>query len=219
MLLRYIERNSVMKRFKLHLCALLAFIILSLNISCSTDTSQNNTPIFPTTQSEDIQKLEGLIKSQTSAIEKYRKELEELKNTISSISPENTTSQFPSTKPTILFTYELNGNNATITGFYGTDKKIIIPSHIDGYKVISISDSCDLPKEPTEIVISDGIERIGWFAFSNCTSLLKILIPSSVISIGHSAFGDFSDRITIYCPSGSFAESYAKSYGIHYEIS
>ena len=207
-----------MKRFKLYLCSILLLIIVPLSISCSTRSIQSNTPSPAPTPNDDIQKLEELIKDQTSAIEKYRTELEDLKNAISSMTPDDTISPEPSTKPTAQFTYELKDNSATITGYYGSDKKLIIPSHIDGHKIASIADSCDLPMDPTEIIISEGIERIGWFAFSNCTSLLKIYIPNSVTSIGHSAFGDFSDSITIYCESGSFAESYAKSYGIRFEL-
>lgn len=56
----------------------------------------------------------------------------------------------------------------------------------------------------TEIIIEDGINSIGNFAFAYCSKLKEISIPSTVTSIGKSAFVlcikletvDFSDNLT-----------------------
>jgi hypothetical protein len=68
------------------------------------------------------------------------------------------------------------------------------------------------------VIISEGVEVIDWFAFYRCSSLESVTIPSSVRRIGHSAFEGCSTRFTVYCHDGSFAQSFAQSYGITYAI-
>jgi hypothetical protein len=208
-----------MKRFILYICFIVAIALPVFMISCSPQAPQNNIPADPEPQATDVQKLEELIKNQTTSIEQYKSELESLKDIILGLKQDiPTSSPEPTPEPSAQFTYEIDNNSAVITGFSGDEENMVIPSHIDGYKIIAIADNCNLPQKARVILISEGIEKIGWFAFSNCTSLIKITIPDSVTSIGHSAFGSFSDQITIYCPDGSFAESYAKSYGIKHEL-
>ena len=38
------------------------------------------------------------------------------------------------------------------------------------------------------LVIGDGVTRIGWYAFSDCSGLTSLTIPNSVKSIGSNAF-------------------------------
>lgn len=52
---------------------------------------------------------------------------------------------------------------------------------------IVLSDGTDI-KKLTELVIPDGVERIGKRAFSACSNLTSVSIPGSVMSIGESAF-------------------------------
>jgi uncharacterized repeat protein (TIGR02543 family) len=40
----------------------------------------------------------------------------------------------------------------------------------------------------TKVVIEDGVNRIGYFAFSNCTGLKTLTIPNTVSFIGYEAF-------------------------------
>ena len=52
----------------------------------------------------------------------------------------------------------------------------------------------------TELVIPEGVTSIGDYAFTGCTSLMRVTIPSSVISIGSSAFNGCSSLISITIP-------------------
>ena len=63
------------------------------------------------------------------------------------------------------------------------------------------------------VVIPQGMKTIEGRAFSSCASLDAAYIPDSVTSIGQEAF---SDQVTIYAPSGSFAEDYASENGLSF---
>ena len=120
------------------------------------------------------------------------------------------------TEGSALFSYVREGDVAIITGYSGEDSRLVIPTMIDGYAVSAISDNAFSSKKIRDVVIPDGVTKIGWFAFSECSSLSSITIPASVTSIGYSALPSGISPVTIYCPKDSFAERYAKSYGISY---
>ena len=116
------------------------------------------------------------------------------------------------------FKYIVSDGDASITGYDGDQKKIVIPASINGYRVTSIADGAFEGSKLTDVIISDGIEYIGWFAFGNCSALRSITIPSSVTSIGYGALGTAEAAPFIYCHADSFALSYAKSYGLSYAV-
>lgn len=58
------------------------------------------------------------------------------------------------------------------------------------------------------------ITTIGEKAFYGCTGLTSAKIPATVVKIGDSAFSNCSPWLVISCDKGSYAETYAKSYGI-----
>lgn len=67
----------------------------------------------------------------------------------------------------------------------------------------------------TSVTIPSRVTSIGDYAFSNCYNLSSITIPSNVTSISDTAFSNCYN-LTIYCARGSYAERYARSYGINY---
>lgn len=58
------------------------------------------------------------------------------------------------------------------------------------------------------------VTTIGERAFYGCTSLSRAKIPDTVLKIGDSAFSNCSPWLVFVCNKGSYAETYAKSYGI-----
>ena len=93
------------------------------------------------------------------------------------------------------FSYRvLEGNTAEIIAYVGNGTKLVIPSEIDGYKIIKIANFafCAMmnPKyySLTSVEITDGITSIGQGAFSGCSNLSCISVPNSVTEIGDNAF-------------------------------
>jgi len=66
------------------------------------------------------------------------------------------------------------------------------------------------------VTLSSTCTEIDWFAFHGCFALSSVHIPSTVNAIGYGAFDSCSKSLTIYCESDSYAEKYAKSFGISY---
>ena len=89
------------------------------------------------------------------------------------------------------YEYTLADGAATITGYTGSDAEITIPSTLGGFPVVAIGEN----------------------AFSNCGSLVSIVIPDSVYFIGYLAFYHCSALASVTIGSGigmetSFEESF-----------
>ena len=91
------------------------------------------------------------------------------------------------------FKYIVINVNVYICGYVGSDKKVEIPSEIDGMPVVGITDN----------------------AFAK-TSAQEITVPSSVSEFGKNAFGEEDGETrTIVAEDGSPAEAYALSTGMN----
>ena len=83
------------------------------------------------------------------------------------------------------FTYTVEDNKATITGYSGRETDLIIPAVIEDYEVIEIDSYAFYQNNNVvSVYISNGIETIDSKAFYNCRSLKSVVIPDSVTYIG-----------------------------------
>lgn len=57
-----------------------------------------------------------------------------------------------------------------------------------------------IQRDLTEIVIPDGINKIGHYAFNYCTKLTSVKIPDSVTQIGTSAFNTCESIVNLAIP-------------------
>jgi len=101
--------------------------------------------------------------------------------------------------------YRVENGEVTLLKYIGSSNNIVIPSQIEGNKVVYIGEYMQNPNSVisgsnvTSITISNGVGFIADYAFSYLTSLCNVIIPDTVWSIGHFAFrGDTSlTEITI----------------------
>ncbi len=94
-----------------------------------------------------------------------------------------------------------------IYAYIGTTTEVVIPDtiNVDGedIPVTTISKSAFSGcSSLTSITIPSSVTSIGSYAFSGCSSLTSIIIPDSVTSIGDFAFHECSN-LTIYCEASS----------------
>ncbi len=86
------------------------------------------------------------------------------------------------------FTYELNGENAVITGYKGTSKSFTVPATVGGKEVKAVSEGAFKGNTNiTSVKISEGVESIGAGAFEDCTNLATITLPSTILHVGEKA--------------------------------
>ena len=192
----------------------------SIEQPSSTDQNQDATAKIRELEAQIVAILQDQQLSQTQSkkeIEELRAAIEKLKNDKSADAATDVSTDKPAEEET--FKYAVIDGRACITQIISTEKNIVIPYTIDGYKVYSIGSEALSSSTVESIVISSGIEKIDWFAFKNCPSLSSVSIPDTVISIGYGAFDNASSSFVIRCSRDSFAHRYAKSYGITYDIS
>ncbi len=80
-----------------------------------------------------------------------------------------------------------------------TDNEIIIPSHYQGYVVEEVAPSAFKGNNNiTSIKFVYGMERIGMYAFQNCTELFMVYVSETVENIGYNAFG-YCEKLLNVC--------------------
>ena len=85
-----------------------------------------------------------------------------------------------------------------------TDGVLTISGTGDMYDYLYFEDPApwDSSKESiTSVIISNGVTRIGYYAFAGCTSLTTVTIPNSVTIIGYSAFYNCSSLTSVTIPN------------------
>lgn len=209
-------------------------LVLTLTCACVGDLTDNSAQSEKPQESDgeaelqrSIRELEAqiraLLQDQQLSSAESKKEIAALRAEIERLkgegSTEETTDETDDKNDTEIFKYTVENGTASITKILTDEKNIVIPNVIDGFRVTAISGEALSSDKVESIVISSGIEKIDWFAFKGCPSLVCVTVPDSVISIGYGAFDNASGSFVIRCSRDSFAHRYAKSYGITYDIS
>ena len=101
------------------------------------------------------------------------------------------------------FGYATNSDNTvTITGYYGPDGAVVIPSTIRGKTVASIGFQAFYGcSNMTGVTIPNSITSIRNGAFVGCSGLTSIMIPNSVTYIGSTAFAICTGLTSITIPN------------------
>lgn len=112
------------------------------------------------------------------------------------------------------YTYETEDGEVTILSYTGTAQELIVPSEIDGCPVTEIAEGAFAGSSLTSVVLPATLEELGWFAFRDSKSLRNVTVGSALDEIGYGAFDGCPAALTLICPKDSYAEKYAKSFGI-----
>ena len=135
--------------------------------------------------------------------------------------PDSETVQ-PNESPVSDFEIFVNDSRASINGYFGTDKTVVIPERIDGKPVTGISNFANneniekvvIPSTVTciweyafancsslkEVVFGDGITEIMPEAFQNCTSLEEVKLPPNLEKLGYKAFRNCTSLKKVFIP-------------------
>lgn len=68
----------------------------------------------------------------------------------------------------------------------------------------------------TVVMLPEGLQEIGAYAFKDCSKLEEIYIPDSVISMENDIFQNCPSNLTIFGHIGKTGEDYANLYGINF---
>lgn len=72
--------------------------------------------------------------------------------------------------------------------YKGTERVLVIPSEINGYKVVKMNSVCYQNTTLEQVIIPDTIDEIHDYAFYRCTNLKSVVLPKRLTKIGESAF-------------------------------
>jgi hypothetical protein len=92
------------------------------------------------------------------------------------------------------FDFVIDGDAVYIKGYKGNNLQPVIPSKIQGKKVVKILDHAFNSKQLTGVTIPDSITTIGKAAFAY-NQLTSVTIPNSVTTIGYFAFS-YNEQLT-----------------------
>jgi hypothetical protein len=98
------------------------------------------------------------------------------------------------------WTYSVSYGGAIISGYSGAGGVVTVPSHLGGYPVRKVGNGypsilASNSNSVMSIIIPNSVTSIGDYAFYGCLSLNSVTIPNSVTNIGAYAFA--SDSIGI----------------------
>lgn len=116
-----------------------------------------------------------------------------------------------------IFCTEEDRDGVLINQYNGfSDKKIVIPSHINGKPVIGIWNSVfEKCVDLEEVIFEEGCKYIGKRVFAGCSRLKRVRLPKSLIEIGDYAFNHSALEEIAIPPDvkviGKFAFSYCSS--------
>ncbi len=103
-----------------------------------------------------------------------------------------------------LYTYRnLEDGTIEITAYSGSEKNVIVPATIDGYKVTSVRVHAFIDNSKIEsVTFSEGLEIVDSYVFVNCTNLTTVTFPSTVIKIHDLFYKTCSKLKNINIPAG-----------------
>lgn len=204
----------------------LAIVLLSAFIGGKQINAKIDQTIKENYQSE-IEALKNKLNSQSELINSIINIGNKENNTTTTTNTPSSTSKSTTTAPknndtntptedNVEFEYIKENGGITITKYVGKQTNVKIPNKIEQLPVLKIGENAFADTKVKNITLPSGCTTIDWFAFYGCYALTTVYISAEVEAIGYGAFDSCSKSLTIFCEKGSYAEKYAKSFGIKY---
>ena len=178
--------------FKKTLCLLTVFL-LTLCVIPGGVFAENTRPDQQTTTVPDVAiegqtTLENPAAVDTSSVEK-KVNLPQLDSQPTVIPQTSGTDAVQGQMTSGNFYYADVDGGVSITGYFGSDAKVIIPDTLDGKKVVEIgSNAFYRCKTLTDLTIPDKITTIGSGAFVYCDKLVNLTLGNSLTTLETRAF-------------------------------
>ncbi len=98
--------------------------------------------------------------------------------------------------------YEIKSDNtAKIVEYTSDDKKVSVPSTVDGYTVTEIGSTSFYDSDIEEVILPETIKTISWWAFYGCDNLVEVKFNDGLNTIEHGAFMNCKKLKKINLPS------------------
>ena len=99
------------------------------------------------------------------------------------------------------FAYVTNDAAIAITGYTGTNARVVIPGFIHGFPVTSVADYAFYSDYIMEdVTLPEAVTDIGYAAFYSCGNLTNLVIPDCVLNIGEDAFCECYNLTAVAIP-------------------
>ncbi len=95
------------------------------------------------------------------------------------------------------YTYTVTDDCATIMKYTGSEEHVVTPTMLGGYPVTEIGEYAFSENTMTKATVSEGIVRVGAYAFWNCSNLQELELSSSVQVIGYGGTADTTELLNI----------------------
>lgn len=201
-----------MKSLKITALFLACLITVFALVSCGQASDSNSALLL------EIEQLKAQISSQAALISSLLadKENDVINNGTQEKDESDGENETDNPVNTLEFEYVKENGGVTITGYTGSQTSLRVPESIEGLPVLKIGKNAFADSKLKSVTLPSCCRTLDWFAFYGCYALSSVYVSASLSDIGYGAFDGCSKNLTIYCPSGSYAQKYAKSFGISY---
>lgn len=105
--------------------------------------------------------------------------------------------QWAQWSPEADFTYETGEDGAAVTGYVGTDTKVVVPERLGGRPVTAVACGAFADAAVESVILPKTLERVENGAFDRC-ALHALLLFDNIESVSDAAFAGCDDLQTLY---------------------